>query len=71
MIPNYLEVISEHYPTSNCHTTGNPTDYNSIVWDTAIISQSDLNGKALISYMTHKIIEFSENAKAEITNGFN
>ena len=67
---NYIDIIGNYYPGTICYSAGDPADYNSIVWDSTPISQAELDATYLIDYKTKKIIEFSEQAKTEITSGF-
>ena len=67
---DYIELIADFYPDTICYTTGDSTDYSSIVWETIPIAQTELDTVYLTKYKTDKIMIFSENARIDIEQGF-
>jgi hypothetical protein len=69
-MPNYLDMLSSYFPGVGAYTTGNPEVYDDIVWVSTPVAQSDLDVAYVVEYKTNKIIEFSEQAREDIINGF-
>ena len=67
---NYIALVGEFYPGTNCYSEGQADDYNSIVWESTAITQVDLDVIGLVKEKTDKILIFSEYAREEIENGY-
>ena len=71
-MPNYLQLIADHYPGCGAATDHDPSAYEEIYWvdGDALPSQADLDAKDLLDYKTAKIEELSAACAVEIINGF-
>ena len=54
-MPNYMQILGDHYPDVEAYCVGNPTVYSNITWKNTVISQAaldavsgDLNQDALV-----------------------
>lgn len=65
---NYLDVLSQYYPTAEAYCAGDPTNYNDIVWITAPIAKVTLDGLTWVAYGINDLISSSNDAESSSTS---
>ncbi len=66
----YLEVLAEYYPGVGATYPGDSDIYSKIIWDSVVISKSDLDEKKIESAKATKINELSLYAGQLVCAGF-
>jgi len=70
MKQNHLEILGKYFPGSQAHTRGDPAVYTDLIWDSAQISEAELDAAFMTDHKVEKITLFAQLATSDITGGF-
>lgn len=71
-MPNYMELLGEHYSGVGVTCDGDPTDYDNLTWTDgdALPTEATLDATDFECYKAAKVVALSASCVGDIVNGF-